>query len=233
VGEGAEYFGLSRAVFIFHPNVRLAMEKLRHLNEVVCDISKWKFRRTNDGGSANWVDGSPAVVREEAAHLSQLSLSYPNIKGGFHDDMLGLLRREGYTPEQYGTISGALKSHNPKLQLWGVVYAHELDEDWSGLLPYIDVVNLWVWESKHLTLLDKYVQHCQEVFPGKPINMGCYLRDYTLRRAVPMNLLKHQWNRVLEGVDAGILAGYSILAAVLIDVHEKEARWVRDFIATN
>jgi hypothetical protein len=47
--------------------------------------------------------------------------------------------------------------------------------------------------------------------------MGCYLRDYTLRSGVPMDMLKHQWERVLARVQDGTLAGYSILAAVLIE----------------
>jgi hypothetical protein len=233
VGEGSKYFGLSRAVFIFHPTTELALEKLRNLKEIVCDISKWKFRRNNDGGTANWVDGSPPIVREEAAHLSRLSLSYPNVTGGFHDDMRGLLARHNYGPDQYKQIYDALRSHNKKLKLWAVVYTHELDEDWGPYLPYIDVVNLWVWESKNLPQLDRHIARCQEMFPGKPINMGCYLRDYTLRAAVPMDHLEFQWEKVLEGVSKGTLSGYSILAAVLIDVHAKEARWVRDFIAAN
>jgi hypothetical protein len=39
VGEGAEYFRLSRVCFMFHPNNELAMRKLSGLMEVVCDIS--------------------------------------------------------------------------------------------------------------------------------------------------------------------------------------------------
>jgi hypothetical protein len=238
VGEGAEYFGLTRAVYIFHPNNELAMEKLKHLDEVVCDISKWKFRRTDDGGTAHWGDSSFESVRAEAEHVSRLSLSYPNLTGGFHDDMLGLLKREGYGPEEYGKIYEALKKHNPKLKLMVVVYTHELDEDWSGFFPYIDVVNLWVWESKNLPKLEQEIARCHEVFPGKPINMGCYLRDYGLRAPVPMELMKHQWECVLRGVGDGTLAAYSILAATLIDGQEEDpnayqARWIRDFIAAN
>ncbi len=51
--------------------------------------------------------------------MSRLSLKYPNVTGAFHDDMLGLLRREGVTAERYGEVYAAVKSANPALKLWG------------------------------------------------------------------------------------------------------------------
>ena len=71
VGEGARYFGLKRAVYMFHPNDDLAMEKMRGLDEVVCDISKWKFRRAEQDPNRKglvpavraYQDGRIATVR--------------------------------------------------------------------------------------------------------------------------------------------------------------------------
>ena len=48
-----------------------------------------------------------------------------------------------------------------------------------------------------------------------------------------MHLLKHQWERIPRYLDCGLIDGYSILAAVLIDGHQEQATWVRDFIAAN
>ena len=98
VGEGCGFFGLSRAIYIFHPNGDLAMRKLSHLDEVACDISKWTFvEGSNPFSIRHQIDARPERVKAEAALVSQLSLKYPNITGAFHDDMLGLVRREGYT----------------------------------------------------------------------------------------------------------------------------------------
>ncbi len=234
VGEGAKYFGVDRAIYIFHPNDELAMEKLRPLKEVACDITKWRFKNTPDGrGTIHWADSKPEAVRKEAEHVSQLSLKYRNITGAFHDDMWGLVKREGYGPEQYGEIYKAAKSANSKLRQWVVVYTRELGEEWKPFAPYIDVVNLWEGKSVNLPGLDENIAHCREVFPGKPINMGCYMRDYGLRQPVAMDLLKSQWESVLRGVSNGTLAGFSILAAVLIDGQQEQARWIRDFIKAN
>ena len=40
VGDGAEFFGLSRALLIFHPNDPLSLSRLARMDEVICDITK-------------------------------------------------------------------------------------------------------------------------------------------------------------------------------------------------
>jgi len=233
VGEGCAYFGLSRAVYIFHPNDDLGLRKLAHLDEVTCDISKWRFTEQRDPFAVRHVvDASVASVTAEAANVSRLSLRYPNITGGFHDDMLGLTRREGYRPEQYGAIYDALKSANPALKLWVVVYTHELNpESWAGYLPFIDIVNLWIWRYQDIDSMDEQIALCRRLFPGKPINMGCYLRDYPSVAPVPMDALRRQWEAVRRNLDAGLIEGFSILGTVLIDTQQEQAEWVRQFIA--
>jgi hypothetical protein len=71
------------------------------------------------------------------------------------------------------------------------------------------------------------------LFPGKPINVGCYLRDFTLLEAVPMDLLKHQWKFVAKAVGDGTIQGFQIISGKLIDMHPQQATWVRDFIKAN
>jgi hypothetical protein len=234
IGEGCEFFGLRRANYMFHPNTEFALSRLAWLEEVTCDITKWKWRDREGGGGEHWVDGAAEAVKSEAAWVSHLSCRFPNVTGVFHDDMLGLVRRCEITPEQYAEIRAAAKSENPALKLWAVIYTHELDApEWADYEEYVDVLNLWVWESKNLPQLDAYIERCRERFAGKALVMGCYLRDYTLRAPVPMELLKLQWEFVLKHLEAGVLDGFSILGATLIDSHIEQATWVRDFIRAN
>lgn len=239
LGEGTRWFGLTRVCAMFHPNTRLALEKLSDFDEVICDISKWDFEwiPTGDSGRLGLRlchDGTLARKLREAENLSLLSLEFPNVTGGFDDDLLGKVQAEGITVEQYAAVGEALKRHNPALRHWGVVYAHELDpNNWRGFEEILDFVTLWVWESKDLFDLDRYLDCTQDIFPGLPIVLGCYLHDYTLGTAVPMDRLRFQWNKVVEYLAEGRIAGYSILGGFLIDAHEAEARWVRDFIAAH
>lgn len=231
VGEGAEYFGIDRVCYMFHPNDELAMTKLRDFEEVICDISKWKWKRTDDGGAANWVDSSPQSVRKEARKVGHLSTKFTNISGALHDDMRGLMEREGYRPEDYQDIYKALKSENDEIKLWAVVYSHELDEDWDDYEPFIDVVNLWVWNARDIPKLQDYIRKAKRVFPDREIVVGCYLRNYPEEAPVPMDMLRKQWDAVGRNLKTGEIDGYSILGTVLIDGHQEQANWIREFIS--
>ena len=115
-----------------------------------------------------------------------------------------------------------------------VVYTHELKpENWQAFLPYIDMVNLWIWKATDIPTMDENIRLCRRLFPGKPINMGCYLRDYPTMAPVPMHLLRQQWEGVRRNLDQGFIDGYSILATVLIDGQQEQAEWVREFIAAH
>ncbi len=239
-GEGTKWFGLRRCCFMFHPNTALAMEKLRDLEEVVCEISKWECVNVEIPG----LKGAPAVQHRhdgrierkcrEAEIVSQLSLKYPNVTGAIDDDLYGKILAEHIAPDQYAAVHRALRNANPKLKHWGVVYSHELKkENWSGFTDLLDVVTLWVWASKDLVNLDRYVEQCGAIFPGKPIHLGCYVRDYTLKAGVPMDRLKVQWEFARRALADGRIQGYSILAGCLIEMHPQEATWIRDFIRAN
>lgn len=231
VGDGCRFFGLTRANYMFHPNTEFAMQHMAWLDEVTCDIAKWMYKDTAGGGSEHWVDARPERVRQEAALVSRLSLDYPNITGAFHDDMLGLARREHMTPEQYADVHAAMKSANPALKLWVVVYTHELDApEWAAFGQFIDIVNLWVWKSEELGQQDEAIARCREVFPGKPIIMGAYLRDYPMQAPVPLDRVRVQWESIARNIESGALSGFSILSGNLIDGQLEQAQWIRDFL---
>lgn len=240
-GEGTKWFGLRKCCFMFHPNTALAMDKLRDMEEVVCEISKWECERVDHpqykglGAPARSKhDGRIERKQREAAIVSELSQKYANVAGAIDDDLYGAIKSQHITTADYAKVHLALQGANRKLKHWGVVYSHELKKDnWAGFTDFLDVITLWVWASKDLVHLDRYVADCRQLFPNSAINIGCYLRDYTLLAGVPMELLKHQWELVRRYVADGTVQGYSILAGCLIDVHPQQATWVRDFIRAN
>jgi len=236
VGEGARYFGLKRACFMFHRTNEVALQKLRSLDQVVCDITKWEFRemRSEEGrvGFTHSLSGDPSVTLSEAENLSRLSRDFPNVAGAIIDDFGGLIKNRGYSPQRLAQIHSALKRDNDNLNLWTVVYAHELDPQfWAPYLPHLDVANLWVWKAEDLPHLDEYLDGCAGIFLGKPIILGCYLRDYPTLSPVPLELLRFEFERIAAYLEQGRIAGFSILAACLIDQHPEQAAWVRDFLA--
>ena len=146
LGEGADFFGLKKCHFLFHHTTELALWKLRDKEEVVCDITKHLPRDVGKGGSENYSKANIETVRSEAEKVSRLSLKFPNVTGAIHDDLLRMLREQGFGGDKYATVSDAPKRHNPNLKLWIVVYAKEMDKpEWLGVEPYVDVINLWFW----------------------------------------------------------------------------------------
>jgi hypothetical protein len=238
VGEGAAYFGLRRANFMFHRNNTINLAKLRHLDAVVPEISKWKWveiapeSAKHGWGFANWRDCNPETVRQEAANLSSVSLEFPNVTGALIDDTSGIFKYDGYNAGWTQQVSAALHSANPALKLWLVVYTHELGlPQWLSFLPYMDIANLWVWKYQDLPHIEEHVARCAEVFPGKEIILGTYIRDYPASIGVPLDLLRLQYETILRLYEKGKIAGYSILGACLIDMHPPQAEFIRDFIA--
>jgi hypothetical protein len=238
-GEGTRWFGLNKTCFMFHPNSELGMEKVSGFNEVICEISKWKFRRCerdeHDCGSVNYLDGRIEVKREEAARVSKLARSFPNITGAIDDDLLGIIKREGIVPDQYRTVYEALKSDNPNLKLWTIVYSRELDaRNWKGFEPFIDVVNLCIGkECEEFGRLDEFLNICGEIFPDKPVNLLYRLTDFRPPGPIPMELVRSQWPKILNAWKEKRIEGFSILGGFLIDLYPEQARWIQDFIAAN
>lgn len=234
LGQGARYFGLSRVHYLFHPNDDHALCLLADYDEVVCDISKWGWSWNADGRPKCTAKSDPATVQSEGENVARLAKRFPNVTGVYCDDLMGLMKRYKYGPKEFGTIRSAIRGLNPALDLWTVVYTHELEQAdfWDGMRPHIDVVTLWIWESKNIGQMHDYVDQCCERFPDKPIVMGVYLRDYTKRAPVPVESVQGQMEGIADLIGQGKLAGYTILAAVLIDGHRAQADAVRDFVAS-
>ncbi|MFH1739718.1 MAG: hypothetical protein ABIH23_11970 [bacterium] len=235
LSQGAAYFGLRRVNLLFHPNDAHALGLLKDMKEVTCDITKWKAGWNPDGAMKWEIRGEQARVVAEAEKVSALSLDFPNVTGAFFDDLMGRMKKEGYTHEDFARVSAAAKSVNPNLKLWTVVYTHELDEDsfWNSLSPFVDIVNLWIWNSRDIKDQETYVIQCRDLFPDKPIVMGCYLRDYTIPGPVPVDRVLFQMTSVADLLERDMIQGFSLLASVLIDSHRLQAEAVRDFIAAH
>jgi len=233
LGQGARYFGLSRANFLFHPNDVHALRLLQDYDEVTCDITKWGWAWSADGRPACKPVSDPATMQAEGQNVARLARQFRNVTGVYCDDLMGLMKQFKYGPKEFGNVRSAVRSANGALALWTVVYTHELAQAdfWTQMRPHIDVVALWIWNSDNIDRMPDYVDQCLRLFPDKPIVMGVYLRDYPKVAPVPVDRVRRQMEGIAALVEKGKLAGYSILAAVLIDGHRPQADAVRDFIA--
>ena len=121
--------------------------------------------------------GIPVRKPADAARLSTASKKYPNIVGGMIDDFLLI---DKPPVDQIKALYTALKSQNPSLKLYVVRYTNAKDEELIPYLPYIDVINLWVWEGKKEEWGDKIDRRLEKLVQvtHKPVVIGLYLHDY-------------------------------------------------------
>lgn len=239
VGEAAEFFGLNRCIFIFHPTTKLALRKLADKAEVAVDISKWVFeehRLSDDFYHVAWHskrDSRPEVAIAEAERLSALSLEFPNVTGAFIDDTTCMFAYGSYNTQVPERISAALHSANAGLKLWIVVYVSQLDEGyWQPFLPFVDIVSLRMGVDD-IPDLAAHVERCREVFPGKQISVGSYIRDYRAMRPNRLERIELQYQTMYRLWREGRIDGYNILSANVIDDAVAECEWIRDFIAAH
>lgn len=238
VGEGVGYFGVTGANYMFHPNNDVAMQKLSHVPQITADISKWVWFETKSETGRFAIgqsrDDNPEAVMAEAANVSRLSLEYPNLVAAFIDDTHGVATHANATPDAPARIKEALCQHNPDLDLWIVVYTHELDKPyWKDWMGAVDVINLWVWEYQNLVHLEEYLSRCHEIFPDKRVVMGIYIHDYPSRSPLPLDYLQIELDTIVRHLESGSLDGYNILGNCIIDQHPAQAEFIRDFIQSH
>ena len=170
---------------------------------------------------------------ECAENLSRFSLKYPFVKGGMMDDMTSGLK--SVTPEkvkQIASVGAALKKHTPALELFGVVYRHELGvKDFSAVHSLIDGVNLWFWHQEELLELENAVELCRQNFPGKKILLGLFLHDYGTADAGAMpELLLRELKGARKLMAQGKIDGLVILGDREILKWPEQAAVVRGFL---
>ena len=235
LGQGTKYFGLSRANFLFHTTDEHTLSLMSDLDEVTCSLLKYGWEWDENSRPGLTTKGDPDSIRAEGEHIARLSKQFTNITGVFGDDLMGILEKNAWGPERLTEVLAPMREANPALKVWSVVYTHEFEEEdfWALVYPHVDVVNLWVWESKNLVDLPGYVDQCRKLFPDKPINIGIYLRDYPQRAPVPVDAIKRQIALTAEYIDKGKLDGFSILGAITIETQREQAEAIRDFIAAN
>ncbi len=179
--RGARYFDSENGIYVYGP----VTEEMISLHS---GLKKMLVMVTN---TCRAPGQQPESDTECAEKLSKLSLKYPNITGGMMDDMTNSLVT--ITPErveQIAAVNASLKKHNPKLELYGTVYCHEIvEKDFAEVASHVDGVALWFWHQEMLFDLEKYVELCRQQFPGKKILLGMFIHDHGTADAATVNEL--------------------------------------------
>jgi hypothetical protein len=219
--RGADYFAAENAVYVYGPTSEKMLSLHSGFKRLLCQINaNCRTPGALEGGSEE----------KNAELLSKLSLQFPNIVGAMCDDVV-VGSKEVIDPGPFEKRYAALKKHNANLKMYGVIYAHELYKDFSRVLPYLDVINLWLWDMDHILQYDEFIALTQQKFPGKPIISGIFLHEYGVTDAGNSpELLAYQLDRAREYISRGLVEGVILLGDREIKKWPAVAQSVRQYL---
>jgi hypothetical protein len=164
-----------------------------------------------------------------------LAAECPNVTGAIMDDFFHRPDGQGavarYSAQQVAGFRERLHGAPRSLDLWVVLYAHDLELPVGDHLAQSDVVTFWTWESKDLDGLPANFARAEALAPGARKVLGCYLWDYGAQRPMPLEARAHQCETGLDWLREGRLEGMILLASCICDLGLEAVEWTRRWIA--
>lgn len=171
----------------------------------------------------------------------QLASETPNITGVIMDDFFARgYGQPGYfsTPkEKIGVLSveelqylqRRLKS-GKKLDLWIVIYDHDLERPVEDHLALCDVVTLWVWQAADLKQLPSSFAKLEKLAPKARKMLGCFLYDFGDQKLMPVSAMKSQCELGLEWIQQARIEGMIFDESSICDLGLDAVEWTREWI---
>jgi hypothetical protein len=174
---------------------------------------------------------------QERAQVLDLAARQPNIIGLMMDDFFGCEQPArgddpaALSPDQLRELRGRLTVGGRRLDLWAVLYDHQLDRPLGPYLGLLDLVSFWTWDSGKLRGLEGNLARLAQVAPRCGRVLGCYLWDYGRKQPMPLDLMRHQCEVGLDWLQRGKIEGMIVLASCLCDLELEAVEWTRGWIA--
>lgn len=175
--------------------------------------------------------GASANYEVEAAR--NLAEKFPNFTGVMMDDFFSdpaTGKVAVHDVESLNAIQKQLTVSNRKLDLWVVLYNHQLEHPVGPHLATCDVVTFWTWNASQLTELEQNFTRAEEIAPSPRKILGCYMYDYGDRQSMPVDLMQLQCEIGLQWLRDGRIDGMIFLASCICDLELETVEWTREWI---
>ncbi len=164
-----------------------------------------------------------------------LARTCPNLQGAIMDDFFhkpdvnGAISR--YSAEQLTYFAERLHTAVRPLDLWVVLYAHDLELPLAPLLAPCDVVTFWSWTAAELPSLPGNLTKARALAPGKRLVLGCYMWDYGAGKEMSVENMRWQCEQGLALLKTGEIDGMIMLASCICDLNLPAVEWTRRWVA--
>ena len=179
------------------------------------------------------VGASGATDSTEREAVLELVSQNPNFSGVMMDDFFAG-NKEGKLAalaiSELRQLQKRLKGGGKSLDLWVVLYDHQLEDPVSDHLKQCDVVTFWTWKAVDLQDLKSNFEKAEKLTPETRKVLGCYMWDYGEKKPLSVATMEKQCELGLEWLKHGRIDGMIFLASCICDLDLETVEWTRKWI---
>ncbi len=164
----------------------------------------------------------------EIERVMELKKKYKNISGAIMDDFF--VKEPPFKPEGITDIKERLNKNG--MELWTVLYQHQLDLKVKDYLERFDLITYWVWKSEGIKELEKCFERFCKIVPEKRKALGIYMWDYGNNNQMPFGLFKKECEIGFKWLQEGRIEGIIFLASCIVDLGLETVEWVKECITS-
>jgi hypothetical protein len=183
------------------------------------------------------VGAAGATGAEERQAALDLRQTLPNLSGVMMDDFFK--NAAPTTPDGLAVLSveelrqvrAQLAGGGRRLDLWVVLYDHQLSLPVGEHLAQCDKVSFWTWKGTDLVDLEANFARAEALAPAAGKVLGCYMWDYGQGKPMPVAWMERQCELGLRWLREGRIEGMIFLATCIGDLGLETVEWTREWIA--
>ena len=171
--------------------------------------------------------------RVDIEEVIKLAERFPNINGAIMDDFFHDRKAIArHSLDDIARFRQQLRNTVRPLDLWVVLYDHQLDWPVQEHLSLCDKVTFWTWEADNLKNLENNFSHFEQLVPDTCSKiLGCYMWDYGKKRPMPLAAMQKQNKLGLRWLQEGRIQGMIFLASCICDLDIDTVEWTKRWIA--
>lgn len=172
-------------------------------------------------------------TQTDLPEVIELASRFPNITGAVMDDFFHAPKPDGrfsrWSVADVAAFHRELNSHS--LDLWVVVYAHDLVLPITEYLQHCDVLTFWTWRAQELADLETNFARLEALAPHRRKLLGCYLWDFGTGKPMPLDALRRQCELGYAWLQSGRIEGMVFVSGSVCDLSLETVDWLKRWIA--
>lgn len=215
--SACEYLGIENIIFVREfgkpepEEYEKYAESFKKLEKVIWSIV---------GAGCSYEEG-------DIERVINLRKKYKNIVGAIMDDFF-VKEKPPFSLEEITQIKEKLNKNG--LELWTVIYQHQLNLPVKEYLERFDLITYWIWQSEGINEVEECFDRFCKTIPDKRKALGIYMWDYGNNKEMPLDLFIKECEIGLKWLKEGKIEGIIFLASCIVDLGLSTVEWVKRWI---